>query len=90
MGNRRAALGIAGGAVQAGTRSTLATLWNLDHETGALFSSYFYQALQQPNTSKAQALRLAQLQILEGGDANSRIYQHPRFWAPYILLGNWL
>ena len=90
LGDRRAALGIAGVAVQAGARSTLATLWNLDDETGALFSNYFYQALQQPNTSKAQALRFAQLQILKGGDANSQRYQHPRFWAPYILLGNWL
>ena len=90
LGDRRAALGIAGVAVQAGARSTLATLWNLDDETGALFSNYFYQALQQPNTSKAQALRFAQLHILKGGDANSQRYQHPRFWAPYILLGNWL
>ncbi|WP_198011364.1 CHAT domain-containing protein [Synechococcus sp. PCC 7335] len=90
LGDRRAALGIAGVAVQAGARSTLATLWNLDDETGALFSNYFYQALQQPDTSKAQALRLAQLQILKGEDANSQLYQHPRFWAPYILLGNWL
>ncbi len=85
LGDRRAALGLAGVAVQAGARSTLATLWNLDDETGALFSNYFYHALQQPNTSKAQALRAAQLQILEGESS-----QHPRFWASHILLGNWL
>ncbi|MBE9060891.1 CHAT domain-containing protein [cf. Phormidesmis sp. LEGE 11477] len=90
LGDRRAALGIAGVAVQAGARSTLATLWNLDDETGALFSNYFYQALQQPDTSKAQALRLAQLQILSGGESDSQRYQHPRYWASYILLGNWL
>ncbi len=90
LGDRRAALGLAGVAVQAGVRSTLATLWNLDDETGALFSNYFYRALQQPNVSKAQALRSAQLQILNGADTDSQSHQHPRFWAPYILLGNWL
>jgi CHAT domain-containing protein len=89
LGDGRAALGLAGIAVQAGARSTLATLWNLDDETGALFSNYFYQALQQPQTSKAQALRIAQLQIINGEGTN-RGYQHPRYWAPYILLGNWL
>lgn len=90
LGDRRAALGIAGVAVQAGARSTLATLWNLDDETGALFSDYFYQALQQPTFSKAQALRSAQLQLLRGEGTDNSIYQHPRYWASYVLLGNWL
>ncbi|MEL7332920.1 MAG: CHAT domain-containing protein [Cyanobacteria bacterium J06560_2] len=87
-GDRRAALGLAGVAVQAGARSTLASLWNLDDETGALFSNHFYEALQTPNLSKAQALRNAQLKFITDG-ANP-IYQHPRYWAPYVLLGNWL
>ncbi|MEM8503848.1 MAG: CHAT domain-containing protein [Cyanobacteria bacterium P01_D01_bin.1] len=90
LGDRRAALGIAGVAVQAGARSTLATLWNLDDETGALFSDYFYQALQQPTFSKAQALRSAQLQLLRGEGTDESSYQHPRYWASYVLLGNWL
>lgn len=87
-GDKRAALGLAGVAVQAGARSTLASLWNLDDETGALFSNYFYQELQKPDLSKAQVLRNAQLKFL---DKDSPLpYQHPRYWAPYVLLGNWL
>ncbi|MEL6902671.1 MAG: CHAT domain-containing protein, partial [Cyanobacteria bacterium J06606_4] len=88
-GDKRAALGLAGVAVQAGARSTLASLWSLDDETSALFSNYFYQALKDPNISKAQALRTAQLQLLGNQDTQST-YQHPRYWAPYVLLGNWL
>ena len=88
VGDKRAALGIAGIAVQAGARSTLASLWNLDDQSSALFSNYFYRELANADLSKAQALRNAQLKLF--GDANSSAYQHPLYWAPYVLLGNWL
>ncbi|MEL7512301.1 MAG: CHAT domain-containing protein, partial [Cyanobacteria bacterium J06554_3] len=89
-GDKRAALGLAGVAVQAGARSTLASLWNLDDESSALFSTYFYQALQDETLSKAQALRDAQQKLLGSASAPNATYQHPRYWAPYVLLGNWL
>ena len=90
VGDKRAALGLAGIALQAGARSTLASLWNLDDASSALFSNYFYQALLEPNMSKAQALRQAQLKILGDSNADPAVYQHPLYWAPYILLGSWL
>jgi CHAT domain-containing protein len=84
-GDRRAALGLAGVAVRAGARSTLASLWSLDDESGAVFMSEFYRELAAGAVTKAQALRQAQLKLL----ADSQ-YRHPRYWAPYVLLGNWL
>lgn len=84
-GDKRAALGLAGVAVQAGARSTLASLWSLDDESGAQFIGQFYRALSSNNTSKAEALRQAQLSLLR--DPN---FRHPRYWAPYVLVGNWL
>jgi CHAT domain-containing protein len=84
VGDRRATLGLAGVAVRAGARSTIASLWNLDDDSGAVLMRQFYQALVQP-ISKAEALRQAQLALL-----NDPQYQAPRFWAPYVLLGNWL
>lgn len=84
-GDKRAALGLAGVAVQAGARSTLASLWSLDDESGALFIGQFYHELAKGNVSKAEALRQAQLTLLR--DPN---FRHPRYWAPYVLLGNWL
>lgn len=89
-GDKRAALGLAGVAVQAGARSTLASLWNLDDESGALFAIRFYQELQTPNISKAQALRNTQLHFLQDDDVSASILRHPHYWAPYVLLGNWL
>jgi CHAT domain-containing protein len=84
-GDDRAALGLAGIAVRAGARSTLASLWNLDDETSALLMSQFYREIADRTTTKAEALRQTQLTLLH----NPR-YQHPRYWSPYILVGNWL
>lgn len=83
-GDQRAALGLAGVAVQAGARSTLASLWSLDDESGALFIRQFYRELAKGNVSKAEALRQAQITLLRSSD-----FRHPRYWAPYVLLGNW-
>lgn len=84
-GDTRAALGIAGVAFQAGARSTIASLWNLDDESTAVLMSKFYQELANKKLTKAEALRRAQLALLQ-----SPKYKRPRFWAPYVLLGNWL
>lgn len=84
-GDERATLGLAGVAVRAGARSTLASLWNLNDASTAKLMSQFYKELIQPGTSKAQALRRAQLALIRQEE-----YALPYFWAPYILVGNWL
>ena len=83
-GDNRAILGLAGVAVRSGARSTLATLWPVSDESTALFMATFYQKIAQSNISKADAIRLAQLELLERG------YRQPFFWAPFILVGDWL
>lgn len=86
-GDRRAALGLAGVAVKAGARSTIATLWRVNDEATSLFMGQFYQKLANQNRSitKAQAVRQAQLTLLK-----SDLYNQPHFWASYVLVGNWL
>ncbi len=82
-GDKRATLGLAGIAVRAGARSTLATLWSVDDNSTAEIMIKFYQALSNTNVPKAEALRLAQVSVL----AND---ENPYLWAPYVLVGNWL
>ncbi|WP_460206882.1 CHAT domain-containing protein [Scytonema sp. NUACC21] len=87
VGDNRAALGLAGVAVRAGARSTLATLWRVEDKSTANIMAEFYRQLEQAkknNTGKAEALRLAQLSLLEGKE-----YRHPHYWAPFVLVGNW-
>ncbi len=84
-GDRRAALGLAGLAVRSGARSTLATLWSVNDRSTAFFMVEFYRELGQPGVTKAQAVRNAQLALLKQSQ-----YEHPYYWSPFILLGNWL
>jgi CHAT domain-containing protein len=86
-GDDRAALGIAGVAIQSGARSIVASLWDVNDRSTAKLMSLFYQELVQNSAtiSKAEALRRAQLSLL-----NTSGYNLPRFWASYVLVGNWL
>ncbi|MGA7932790.1 MAG: CHAT domain-containing protein [Kovacikia sp.] len=84
-GDNRAALGIAGIAVRAGVKSALATLWFINDQATVPLIEEFYTHLLQPDTTKAEALRQAQLKMI--GD---RAYNHPAVWSPFILIGNWL
>ena len=84
-GDKRAALGLAGVAYRAGARSTVASLWTINDASTAEFMGQLYQALIDPSLPRAEALRHAQLSLLQNPQ-----YQRPMFWAPYILLGNWL
>jgi len=84
-GDKRAALGLAGVAVRAGASSTLATLWRVSDSSTAALMTEFYQKLANPGISKAEALRSAQISLLQ-----NRNFRNPYFWAPYVLVGNWL
>lgn len=84
-GDRRAALGLAGVAVRSGARSTLATLWAVDDQSTSSLMVDFYQEMAQSGTTKAEALRQSQLKLLQRPE-----FRHPFFWAPYVLVGNWL
>jgi CHAT domain-containing protein len=84
-GDDRAALGLAGVAIKAGARSAVATLWNINDRASARLIADFYRELRAPGTSRALALQRAQVRLLE----NPR-YQHPGFWAAFLLINNWL
>jgi CHAT domain-containing protein len=86
-GDRRSGLGLAGVALKSGARSTLATLWNAraDGSSVELFQRFYNLLQQDPKVSKAEALRQAQLFLLEDEE-----WQYPSVWAAYVLVGNWL
>ncbi len=85
IGDDRAALGLAGVALKAGARSALATLWFINDEASATLITEFYRQLRNPALSKAVALQRAQIKLL-----NDRIYGHPAYWSPFLLMNNWL
>ena len=87
VGDKRATLGLAGAAVRAGARSTLATLWQVDDTSTAELMIQFYRELLINKVSKAEALRRAQIALLTNYRYEN--YESPYYWAPYVLLGSW-
>jgi CHAT domain-containing protein/Tfp pilus assembly protein PilF len=84
-GDDRAALGLAGVAIKAGARSAVATLWFINDQASSELVTEFYRQLQNPSASKAAALQRAQVKMIQEG-----VYNHPAYWAPFLLLNNWL
>jgi CHAT domain-containing protein len=84
-GDNRAALGLAGMAVRSGARSTIASLWSVEDSATATLMENFYQELATLGTTKADALRKAQISLLKKPQ-----FTHPFYWSPFVLVGNWL
>ena len=83
-GDDRSPLGLSGVVVQAGVKSAIGSLWSVSDDATAQFFSDFYKYYQQPNTTKAQAMQHAQKDLINGEK-----YNHPFYWAPFVLAGEW-
>ena len=70
----------------AGTPATLATLWPVNSETGKRVVSATFVSLHDAGSAPAEALARAQRAFL--ADPPSPAYLHPRFWAPFAILGD--
>lgn len=79
-------VGLTRAFVYAGTPSIIATLWFVDDASTSRIMEEFYINLIDKKLSKSEALRLAQISILN--DSESLDWSHPFFWAPTILIGN--
>ncbi len=91
LGDQRATLGLAGIALQVGVRSALASLWAVRDKSTPILVEEFYQNLRA-GKSKAEALQQAQIKLLQAkelDDVNDQ-YDNPGYWAPFIMIGNWL
>lgn len=85
-GDSRAPLGFAGVALKAHARSALGSLWPISDEAAYLLMTQFYTNLaQHPNMTKVKALQQAQISLIKHADM-----KNPFYWAPFILVGNWL
>ncbi|HIF99763.1 MAG TPA: CHAT domain-containing protein, partial [Myxococcales bacterium] len=84
-GDERAALGLAGIAIRAGARSAMGSLWSVSDQATSALVVGFYQSLNTPGMTKARALQSAQQQLLAGN-----AYRHPYYWAPFLVINNWL
>jgi CHAT domain-containing protein len=71
--------GLMRGFLYAGAPSLLVSLWKVNDRSTAKFMYWFYAGLSK-GLSKRAALQQAQLMVRQ-------TYQHPYYWAPFILMG---
>ncbi|MBZ5626387.1 MAG: CHAT domain-containing protein [Acidobacteriia bacterium] len=74
-------MGLKRGLLYAGAQGALLTLWDVNDQSTAGFMKLFYERLQS-NPNKAQALQFAM-------DETRKIYPHPFYWAPFVLVGKY-
>jgi CHAT domain-containing protein len=83
-GDNRATLGLAGVAIRARAKSTIASLWSVSDDATGLLMTNLYQNLATQKLGKAESLKAAQLSLLKNPK-----YRSPFYWAPFVLVGNW-
>ena len=64
----------------AGARNVLVSLWSVAEESTTRFTTEFFTALKAGKTPR-EAIKEARTKIRAAG------YEHPFFWAPFILMG---
>jgi CHAT domain-containing protein len=66
-----------------GSQSVIASLWSVNDASTGLLMIEFYQGLRD-GKGKAQALKEAQLTV-----RSTPGFEHPYFWAGFMLFGDW-
>lgn len=84
-GDDRSPLGLTGIALKSGARSALGALWPVADTAALELLPAFYTYLLDSRKTKAKALQQAQRDLLE-----TKRFEHPFYWASFILVGNWL
>jgi len=81
--------GLATLARHKGAHSVLASLWHVsDAGTGALMQR-LYHIRDKEKLTKAEGLRQVQMAFIKGEGDLIR-FSHPFYWAPFVLMGDWL
>lgn len=70
--------------MEAGARSTLISLWNVNDKTTAIIMADFYRYLKE-GKAKDESIRLAKLNYL---DSITPKLRHPYYWGVFIPAGN--
>ena len=81
---REGLLGLARAFQQAGVPRVVASLWKVDDRATAELMKEFYVGMLRDGRPAAEALREAQRRLA----AKAR-WQHPYFWAGFVLQGEW-
>jgi tetratricopeptide (TPR) repeat protein len=77
-------VGLMRGFMYAGSKSVVATLWQVDDDATAFFMEHFYTALLRHNATPAAALQSAKREMWRHDT-----WRQPYFWAAFVLQGDY-
>ena len=77
-------VGLTRGFMHAGASSVVASLWKVDDDATAELMKIFYTFMLQEGLSPSDALRRAQLKMLE-----RRQWREPYYWAAFVIQGRY-
>jgi CHAT domain-containing protein len=63
----------------------LGTLWPVEDAAARIVMEKFYANVAREHIDKVTALQRAQVETLRKPE-----FSHPFYWAPFVLIGNWL
>jgi CHAT domain-containing protein len=69
----------------AGVPTAVASLWPVDSDATAELMIRFHKHRRQSSQPVVQALREAQIEMLQAADKPAQ--QHPYYWAPFVVIG---
>lgn len=72
-------VGLTRAFLSAGSTAVMASLWSVNDSSTATFMQKFYQS--QGGSDRVAAITQAQRAMISGGNH----YQHPFYWAPFVL-----
>ncbi len=77
-------VGISRAFFYAGASSVVVCLWNINDRSSALLMKDFYSGLVN-GKDKKEALQHAKFNMIH---SEYKVYRHPYYWAPYVIIGN--
>jgi CHAT domain-containing protein len=77
-------VGLTRGFLYAGSKSVIASLWQVDDKATSELMGDFYHSLLKDGMSPAASLRAAKIKMLERDDRHQ-----PYFWAAFVLQGEY-
>ncbi|MCH9651192.1 MAG: CHAT domain-containing protein [Deltaproteobacteria bacterium] len=88
-------VGLSRSFLTAGASSVVVSLWDVDDRSTPVLMETFYRHLAE-GVAPAEALLEARRALFETTDNGTFVlrprrvsYAHPRFWAPFIVVGGW-
>jgi CHAT domain-containing protein len=69
----------------AGARQVIASLWQVEDKSTASLMRQLYGRLAKSGVDGARALQQSQVELLALNIGGSRPYQHPFYWAGFVL-----